>query len=80
MLLRYLLTSSGPLSRMEFQVGGFVRSRLEVEHPDLQLIFLPCIFTAEGGLVFSHGFEVTIKLADIVSRVRLNLLYHTRLN
>ncbi|HLY54302.1 MAG TPA: GMC family oxidoreductase N-terminal domain-containing protein [Stellaceae bacterium] len=36
-VLRYYLTRSGPMATGPFEVGAFVRSRPEVERPDLQL-------------------------------------------
>ncbi len=43
--LRYLLTRGGPLSLSLNQAGGFVRSRPELERPDMQLYFSPVSYT-----------------------------------
>jgi choline dehydrogenase len=42
---RYLATRRGPLALSVNQGGGFVRSRPEVERPDLQLYFSPLSYT-----------------------------------
>ena len=47
---RYLATRRGPLALSVNQAGGFMRSRPEVERPDLQLYFSPLSYTrAEPG-------------------------------
>ena len=49
--LRYLATRGGPLALSVNQAGGFVRSRPDVERPDLQLYFAPLSYTrAEPGV------------------------------
>ena len=39
MALRYMLTRRDPLSLSVNQAGGYVRSRPELTHPDIQLYF-----------------------------------------
>jgi len=43
--LRYLLRRDGPLAMSVNQAGGFVRSRPDVDRPDLQLYFSPLSYT-----------------------------------
>ncbi len=43
--MRYVLTRRGPLSLGVNQAGGFVRTRPDVEHPNLQLFFSPVSYT-----------------------------------
>ncbi|MCZ4353455.1 choline dehydrogenase [Roseovarius aestuarii] len=43
--LRYVLTRRGPLSLGVNQAGGFVRSRPDVERPNMQLYFSPVSYT-----------------------------------
>ena len=43
--LRYVLTQRGPLSLGVNQAGGFVRSRADLTHPNLQLFFSPVSYT-----------------------------------
>lgn len=58
-LLRYLLTSSGQLSRCEIEGGAFVRSRADIEHPDLQLHLVPGVFINHGQTSLPyHAFQV----------------------
>jgi choline dehydrogenase-like flavoprotein len=49
----------GPLSVMGADAGGFVRTRSELEAPDLQLYCLPALFL-EQGLVPGHAPGVTV--------------------
>ena len=49
---RYLLLRDGPLSLSVNQGGGFVRTRPELERPNMQLYFSPvsyCKATPGGG-------------------------------
>jgi choline dehydrogenase-like flavoprotein len=39
------------------QAGGFVRSRPDVEHPDIQFIFMPPVFEDNGQK--ANTFEVS---------------------
>lgn len=43
--LRYLLTRRGPLSLSVNQAGGFLRSRADIDRPDIQLYFSPVSYT-----------------------------------
>ncbi len=43
--MRYVLTRRGPLSLGVNQAGGFVRSRPDICHPNLQLFFSPVSYT-----------------------------------
>lgn len=43
--LQYVLTRRGPLSLGVNQGGGFIRSRADLDHPDLQLFFSPVSYT-----------------------------------
>jgi choline dehydrogenase len=43
--LRYLIDRGGPLSMSVNQAGGFVRSRNDLQRPDLQLYFSPVSYT-----------------------------------
>ncbi|MFO1395470.1 MAG: GMC family oxidoreductase N-terminal domain-containing protein [Burkholderiales bacterium] len=43
--LRYLARREGPLAMSVNQAGGFVRSRTDVDRPDLQLYFSPLSYT-----------------------------------
>ena len=43
--LQYMLTRRGPLSLSVNQAGGFVRSRPELTHPDIQLYFSPVSYS-----------------------------------
>lgn len=56
-LLRYLTRHTGMLTSNIGEAYGFVRSRPDLELPDLELIFVPVPFLDEGlGTPESHGF------------------------
>ena len=43
--MRYILTRRGPLSLGVNQAGGFVRTRPDLDHPNMQLFFSPVSYT-----------------------------------
>ncbi|MGI9483751.1 MAG: GMC family oxidoreductase [Hyphomicrobiales bacterium] len=43
--IRFALTQRGPLSLSVNQCGGFLKSSLELEHPDQQMFFNPVTYT-----------------------------------
>jgi len=61
MALQWLWKKTGPLSIMEVDAGGFVRSRPDVVHPDIQFNFFPGAFKDNGrSIPFYHAFMVTM--------------------
>jgi len=54
---------SGPAASNHFEAGGFIRSRAGIEHPDLQLTFMP-LAIKPGSVedVGMHSFQVHIDL------------------
>jgi choline dehydrogenase len=56
---QYLLLRSGPLASNVFEANGFMRSRPEVDRPDLQIIFMPAHRNANGHwLPRGHGYGI----------------------
>ena len=56
---QYLLLHSGPLASNVFEANGFMRSRPELDRPDLQIIFMPAHRNASGHwLPRGHGYGV----------------------
>ncbi len=56
---QYLLRRSGPLASNVFEANGFMRSRAEVDRPDLQIIFMPAHRNANGHwLPRKHGYGI----------------------
>jgi choline dehydrogenase len=51
--LRWLLTTSGPLALFELESGCFIKSRPDVEHPDIQFQLLP-------GVIYDHGRKIPL--------------------
>jgi choline dehydrogenase len=61
--LQWFLTGSGLASTNHFEAGAFIRSRAGIEHPDLQLTFMP--LAVKPGTVESvpgHAFQVHLDL------------------
>lgn len=58
-IAKYLFTRKGMLSSNVAEAYGFVRSRPELAHPDLELIFAPVAFIAEG-LETYQGHGITL--------------------
>jgi len=56
---QYLLFHSGPLASNVFEANGFMRSRPEIDRPDLQIIFMPAHRNAGGHwLPLGHGYGI----------------------
>jgi choline dehydrogenase len=56
---QYLLHRSGPLASNVFEASGFMRSRPELDRPDLQIIFVPAHRNASGHwLPRGHGYGI----------------------
>jgi choline dehydrogenase len=77
--LRYTLTRSGPLATGPYEVGAFVRSRPDVERPDLQLFGSAFTFQVkrvadrnypvqQGTVEREPGFTVYTQLLHLRSR------------
>jgi choline dehydrogenase len=61
--LRWFLRADGPASSNHFEAGAFLRSRAGIEHPDIQLTFMPlAIRPGTVSDVGCHSFQVHIDL------------------
>lgn len=61
--LRWFLDQKGPASTNHFEAGAFIRSRAGIEHPDLQLTFMPlAVIPGSVDNVPDHAFQVHIDL------------------
>ena len=60
-LMRYLLFKNGPAVETPVSAGGFLKSRSDLEIPDLQLHFLPAIVVDHGRKrVGTPGFSIHV--------------------
>lgn len=60
---RWFVTHDGLAASNHFEAGAFIRSRAGVEHPDLQLTFMPlAVKPGSVDLVPGHAFQVHIDL------------------
>jgi choline dehydrogenase len=59
--LQYVLLRKGPLTSAGAQVGGFVRSRPELDRPDVMVMFMPFSSTDyRKGLDTFAGFSISV--------------------
>jgi choline dehydrogenase len=73
-LLRFLLKRQGPLTSNVAEAGGFVRTRPELDAPDLQFHFAPCWFVDHGFVKPpGSGYSVGATLITPKSRGRITL-------
>jgi choline dehydrogenase len=62
-ILRYLLLRKGMLTSNVAEAAAFVRSRGELNAPDLELLFTPVLFEGEGlEPPSAHGFTIGVVL------------------
>lgn len=60
---RWFATHDGLAASNHFEAGAFIRSRAGIEHPDLQLTFMPlAVQPGSVDLVPGHAFQVHIDL------------------
>ncbi|MBK5414347.1 choline dehydrogenase [Pseudomonas sp. TH31] len=60
---RWFVTHDGLAASNHFEAGAFIRSRAGVEHPDLQLTFMPlAVQPGSVDLVPDHAFQIHIDL------------------
>ncbi len=73
--LRWFAGQSGPAGSNHFEAGGFLRSAAGIEHPDLQLTFMP-IGIAPGTVedVGCESYQVHIDLMRPKSRGRVRVV------
>jgi choline dehydrogenase len=61
--LQWFMNHSGPAATNHFEAGAFIRSQRGIEHPDLQLTFMPlAVIPGSVDVVPEHAFQVHIDL------------------
>lgn len=72
--LRWLFNRSGPGASNHFEAAGFIRSRADVQYPDIQYHFLPIAVRYDGkSAARSHGFQAHVAPMRSPSRGRVSL-------
>ena len=72
--LNWLLFNKGAAATTHFHVGGYVRSRPDLEQPDIQLCFIPLSMNFNGSnLSSTHGFMAETMLLRPTSMGRIKL-------
>ncbi len=66
--LEWILTKKGLGASTHFEVGGFIRTRDDAPHPDLQYHYLPLGITYEGALQKAHAFQAHLDTCRPTSR------------
>jgi choline dehydrogenase len=67
--LEWILKGSGPAATNHFEAGGFITTRPELDHPDIQFTFMPLAVVPGGTDVLAeHAFQVHIDLMRPRSR------------
>ena len=71
---QYLLGRRGPLTSTTIEAGGFVRSRPDLDRPDIELIFAPLLKNQFGRrMPIGHGYTIHVSLLRPASRGRVAL-------
>jgi choline dehydrogenase-like flavoprotein len=71
---QYLFARSGPLASNVFEANGFMRSRPDLDRPDLQIIFMPAHRNANGHwLPRGHGYGIIFVALRPFSRGSVNI-------
>jgi choline dehydrogenase len=73
--VEWMLKGTGPAATNHFEAGGFITSRPELEHPDIQYTFMPLAVVPGGVDVrMEHAFQVHIDLMRPRSRGHVRAL------
>jgi choline dehydrogenase len=72
--LQWLLFKNGPCATNQFEAAGYIRTREELDRPNIQLCFLPMLVHYDGSAPSSdHGFQITVMQLQPKSRGRVTL-------
>lgn len=72
-VLRYALFRRGLLASNVLHAGGFVRTRPDLDRPDIQFVFMPAHRGADGRIGQGHGFGAIAVLLHPESRGSVEL-------
>ena len=68
-LARFVTEGQGPLTSNGVEAGGFLRTRADLDAPDIQVHFIPAQFQEEGLVPGTgHGFTIGGNVTKAVSR------------
>jgi len=72
--LQWLATKRGLGATNHFEIAGYIKSKHDLTHPDLQLLFMP-LLVDEGGKApeWDHGFQVALSYLRSNSRGHIKL-------
>ena len=70
--LEWILSKKGLGATTHFEVGGFIRTRDDAPHPNLQYHYLPLGITYEGAVQKTHAFQAHLDTCRPTSRGRLS--------
>ncbi|MEQ8836019.1 MAG: GMC family oxidoreductase N-terminal domain-containing protein, partial [Lacipirellulaceae bacterium] len=65
--LQWLLFKRGPVASNHFVASAFIRTKPDIEFPDIKLTFLPCCLKDSGEILCKHGFQIDISLTQPTS-------------
>jgi len=67
--MQWMLTHTGLGATNHMDVGGFIRSRPGIDHPDIQFHFLPMAMTYDAfNITKIHGYQAMVDLLRPLSR------------
>ena len=75
--LEWFRSHSGICASSHFEVGGFIRSRAGIKHPDIQYHFLAGLVEEQADISLRHGFQAHCGTMRPRSRgtIKLNKIY-----
>ncbi len=71
--VKYLVSRNGVFANNILHAGGFIRSRPDLDRPDLQLILLPANRTLENPNAKGHGYGIIVLLMRPQSHGRVSV-------
>ena len=52
--VKWFLTRTGPCATAHKEAGGFIRSKEDISHPDIQFQFVPLGYKDDGKVIFQR--------------------------
>ena len=71
--LQWFTSGKGLCASNHFEVGGFIRTRAGIPHPDLQFHFVPACVVGQAEILTKHGYQTHCSTMRPLSRGAVTL-------
>lgn len=65
--VKWFLTRTGPCATAHMETGGFIRSKEDISHPNIQYHFLPLAYTDHARVILQRdAFQVSTEFVILL--------------